>query len=195
MSKVGRHREGCACKCFGVRNVRIQIPGDIIGEVIRVHHSVEVARGTRIHRSGESSRTSCYWTMIPLHPKGVVIEWNQFRFWADEFLKIYVEPSVIPVFFGIHRLGFDSPASFGIHITRNAKVNVVVEGKVIAEISQAQSSNLLSTIGRENYSRRFLFRGIWNQAKRQSKWSRDAVKIQVEGPGNHLLAGNRFDFG
>ena len=190
VSKVGRHGEGGARKCFGV-----QIPGHIIGEIIRVHHIVEVARGTRIHRSRESTRTSCNWTMIPLHTKSVVIEGNQFCFWTDEFLKIYVEPTAILVFFGVHRLGFDAPSSFGIHITRDAQVNVVIEGKVIAEVSQAQSSNLLSTIGRENYPGRFLFRGIWNQAKRQSKWSRDAVKIQVEGPRNHLLAGNRLDFG
>jgi hypothetical protein len=89
--------------------------------------------------------------MVPLHSKSIVVERNEFRLWADKFLKIHVKSSTVAVFLGVHGLGFDAPASFGIHITCDPQVNVVVESKVIAELSQAQSTNLLSTIGRKNY--------------------------------------------
>ena len=42
MSKVGRHGEGGACKSFGVGNVRIQVPSDIVGKVVRVDYVIEI---------------------------------------------------------------------------------------------------------------------------------------------------------
>ena len=117
VAKVGRHGEGCACKSFGVGDVRIQISRDIVGKIIGVNHIVEVARGARIYRCRKPSRSSRDGTMVPLYPESIVVERNEFRFWTDKFLKIHVKPSTVAIFLGIHGLGFDAPATFGIHIT------------------------------------------------------------------------------
>jgi hypothetical protein len=74
--------------------------------------------------------------MVPLYSEGIVVERDEFCLWADKFLKVHVKPTAVAVFLGVHGLGFDTPSSFGIHISRDTEVNVVVECKVIAELSQ-----------------------------------------------------------
>jgi hypothetical protein len=133
--------------------------------------------------------------MVPQHSKGIVVERREFRLWADKFLKVHVKATAVAVFLGIHGLGFDAPSSFGIHISRNTEVNVVVEGKVIAEIPQAQSSNLLPTVGWKDNTRCLFLRSIGNQSKGQSEWGGDAIEVEVERSRYDLFSRNGFDFG
>ena len=101
-------------------------------KVVGVDDIIEVARGASIHRSRESACSSCNRTMVPLDSESIVVEGNEFRLWADKFLKVHVKPSTVAVFLGIHGLGFDAPATFGIHITCDPQVHVVIKSKVIA---------------------------------------------------------------
>ena len=118
--------------------------------------------------------------MSPLHPKGVVVNRIELGLRADKFLKVQVEPTIESVAFGVHGLGLDSPAAFGKDVRSHPHVDVIIEGKIVPDVPQAQTSNLLFSIGWKDHPGCLFLRRVRNQSKRQSQGSRNTIKIEIK---------------